>query len=318
MIAERTLALAAHLWGAQAVPFSDQPKAELFRTASIERATALLNQSAALRSVMLPERGERSGQKRSGRTLAAFARTQSLFSGLHYPSSLTGIGLLAVSQKLGNTPRHQRSINLKLLEEAFAELGRAIPVLLLHEAQNYNTSALEEVRMLLGLNLPELPAFALILVGDSPTCSRPCVCVPFFLLAHRRSRLHREFEARGARSLISSTSSARSASSGPALKPRRSICWPAPAKASRAPSICWLARPGSKRQKRRLSKLLPLIFRALSSWFPECSKCVKTLRLDDRVSWRKSGSNRCANSTSSTASGPVRLPAALRSAAALG
>jgi DNA-binding transcriptional regulator YiaG len=53
MIAERTLAHAAHAWGAQSVPFSDQPKAELFRTVSLDRATALLNQSAALRATHL-------------------------------------------------------------------------------------------------------------------------------------------------------------------------------------------------------------------------------------------------------------------------
>ena len=53
MIDKRTLAQAVHSWGAQTVPFSDQPKTELFRTASLDRATALLNQSAALRSLML-------------------------------------------------------------------------------------------------------------------------------------------------------------------------------------------------------------------------------------------------------------------------
>jgi hypothetical protein len=53
MIAERTLAQAAHAWGAQGIPFNDEPKSELFRTASMERATTLLYQSVALRSVML-------------------------------------------------------------------------------------------------------------------------------------------------------------------------------------------------------------------------------------------------------------------------
>src|SRR5271166_53720 len=53
MIAERTLAQAAHAWGAQGIPFNDEPKSELFRTTSMERATTLLNQSAALRSLML-------------------------------------------------------------------------------------------------------------------------------------------------------------------------------------------------------------------------------------------------------------------------
>ena len=41
-IAERSLAQTAHAWDAQTVPFSDQPKADLFRTASIDRVTPLL------------------------------------------------------------------------------------------------------------------------------------------------------------------------------------------------------------------------------------------------------------------------------------
>jgi len=185
MITERSLAQAAHAWGAQGVPFSDQPKAELFRTASIERATALLNQSAALRSVMLL-----SGENGVGKSALAGRWLRSLEPKAYFPvcitqASLTGIGVLALFlQKLGKPPKYQRSANLKLLEEAFAELGRVIPVLLLDEAQNYNTSALEEVRMLLGLNLPEQPAFALILVGDQ------------YLLSALRLRSHRALYSR--------------------------------------------------------------------------------------------------------------------------
>jgi general secretion pathway protein A len=185
MITERSLAQAAHAWGAQAVPFSDQPKVELFPTASLERATALLNQSAALRSVMLL-----SGENGVGKSALAGRWLRSLEPKAYFPAcvtqaSLTGIGVLALFlQKLGKTPKYQRSTNLKLLEEAFAELGRVIPVLLLDEAQNYNTSALEEVRMLLGLNLPEQPAFALILVGDQ------------YLLSALRLRSHRALYSR--------------------------------------------------------------------------------------------------------------------------
>jgi general secretion pathway protein A len=168
MIAERTLAQAAHAWGAQGIPFNDEPKTELFRTASMDRATTLLNQSVALRSVMLL-----SGENGVGKSALAGRWLRSLEPKVYFPvcitqASLTGIGLLALFlQKLGKAPKHQRSASLKLLEEAFGELGRLIPVLLLDEAQNYAMSALEEVRMLLGLNLPEQPAFALILVGDS-------------------------------------------------------------------------------------------------------------------------------------------------------
>lgn len=185
MIAERTLAQAAHAWGVQAVPFSDQPKTELFRTASLDRATTLLNQSAALRSVMLL-----SGEHGVGKSALAGRWLRSLEPKAYFPlcitqASLTGIGVLAFFlQKLGKAPKHQRSTNLKLLEEALAELGRTIPVLLLDEAQNYNISALEEIRMLLGLNLPEQPAFALILVGDP------------YLLSALRLRSHRALYSR--------------------------------------------------------------------------------------------------------------------------
>lgn len=46
------------------------------------------------------------------------------------------------------------------------ELERRILVVILDEAQNYSQPSLEEVRLLLGLNLPEQPAFALVLIGD--------------------------------------------------------------------------------------------------------------------------------------------------------
>ena len=65
------------------------------------------------------------------------------------------------------------------MKRSLAKLGRVIPVLLLDEAQNYAMGALEEIRMLLGLNLPEQPAFALILVGDP------------YLLSTLRLRSHR-------------------------------------------------------------------------------------------------------------------------------
>jgi hypothetical protein len=40
-------------------------------------------------------------------------------------------------QKLGKAPMQKCSASLKLLEEAFGELGRIIPVLLLDETSNY-------------------------------------------------------------------------------------------------------------------------------------------------------------------------------------
>jgi len=46
------------------------------------------------------------------------------------------------------------------------ELGRLTPVLVLDDAQDYPPGSLEEVRLLLGLNLPRQPVFALVLIGD--------------------------------------------------------------------------------------------------------------------------------------------------------
>lgn len=51
-------------------------------------------------------------------------------------------------------------------QEALRELGRLTPVLVLDEAQQYPAGALEEIRLLLGLNLSCPPAFALVLLGD--------------------------------------------------------------------------------------------------------------------------------------------------------
>ena len=42
-----------------------------------------------------------------------------------------------------------------------------IPVLVLDEAQHYSAGSLEEIRLLLGLNLPQRPLFALVLLGDT-------------------------------------------------------------------------------------------------------------------------------------------------------
>jgi AAA domain len=100
------------------------------------------------------------GENGVGKSALAGRWLRSLEPKLYCPvcitqASLTGIGLLGLFlQKLGKGPNHQRSASLKLLEEAFGELGRLIPVLLLDEAQNYASSALEEVRMLWDLTFP--------------------------------------------------------------------------------------------------------------------------------------------------------------------
>ena len=100
-------------------------------------------------------------------------------------ATLSGSGVLgSLTAKLGKPAGFRRARNLQLIEEALEELERRILVIILDEAQNYAHSSLEEVRLLLGLNLPEQPAFALILIGDE------------YLLSSLKLRNHRALYSR--------------------------------------------------------------------------------------------------------------------------
>jgi len=157
-----------HQWGARHVPFQDQPNQKLFDTPQTQRALELLNQTASLRSVMLL-----SGPNGVGKSVLVAEWIKTLSPKEFLPivvtqATLSPSGLLCtLTAKLGRVPRLLRSSNLIQIEEALEGLGRIIPVLVFDEAQNYTSSAIEEVRMLLGLNLPPQPRFALILIGDN-------------------------------------------------------------------------------------------------------------------------------------------------------
>jgi type II secretory pathway predicted ATPase ExeA len=100
-------------------------------------------------------------------------------------ASMSGSSLLAaLTAKLGQPAGFRRDRNLARIETALAELERRVPVLVLDEAQNYTQGALEEVRLLLGLNLAQPPAFALVLIGDE------------YLLGALRLRHHRALHSR--------------------------------------------------------------------------------------------------------------------------
>lgn len=167
MSADPVLAAALRHWGARAVPFHDHPEQVPFLTSAWEEALRLCNQTAALRSVMLL-----SGDNGVGKSALAAYWLRSLEPKLYLPlaitqATLSATGLLAVLlHKLGQPTSLHRSHNLAALEKALRELGRLTPVLVLDEAQQYPAGALEEIRLLLGLNLSCPPAFALILLGD--------------------------------------------------------------------------------------------------------------------------------------------------------
>lgn len=157
-----------HQWGARSVPFQDQPEQRLFETEQSGEAAELLQQSAALRSVMLL-----SGDNGVGKSALVADWARSLEPKAYRPLTITQASLSAsgvlctLLAKLGQVPGMQRSQNLARMEDALSRLGSVIPVIILDEAQNYTASAIEEVRLLLGLNLPPQPTFCLILIGDN-------------------------------------------------------------------------------------------------------------------------------------------------------
>ena len=75
-------------------------------------------------------------------------------------------------------------LNLSQIEAGLAELGKVAPLIILDDAQNLAYGSLEEIRLLLGLNLAEPPAFGLVLIGDE------------YLLGALRLRQHRSLYSR--------------------------------------------------------------------------------------------------------------------------
>lgn len=146
---------------------------------------ALLDQTAALRSVMLL-----AGPNGVGKSALVSRWLNGLDRRLFCPlllthASLSGCGLLsALVSKLGQAPSFRRQSNLALIEAALAELGKVMPLIVLDQAQGFSYSSLEEIRLLLGLNLAEPPAFGLVLIGDE------------YLLGTLRLRQHRSLFSR--------------------------------------------------------------------------------------------------------------------------
>jgi type II secretory pathway predicted ATPase ExeA len=179
------LSLLARQWGATAVPFGELYSEAWLDTSPVQRALALLQQTATLRSVMLLAGPNGVGKSALvGRWLAALDRR------LFHPvllthASLSSSGLLStLTTKLGKAAGGIRATNVALIETALGELGKAVPLIILDDAQNMAYGSLEEVRLLLGLNLAEPPAFALVLIGDE------------YLLGTLRLRQHRSLYSR--------------------------------------------------------------------------------------------------------------------------
>lgn len=179
------LSLLARQWGATAVPFGELTPEAWLDTPQSQRARTLLDQTASLRSVMLL-----AGPNGVGKSALVGRWVQALDRRLFLPvvltqATLSGSNLLrTLTRKLGQPAGCRRDTNLALIESALAQLDRIVPVLVMDEAQNYSYASLEEIRLLLGLNLAEPAAFALLLIGDE------------YLLGTLRLRHHRALYSR--------------------------------------------------------------------------------------------------------------------------
>jgi general secretion pathway protein A len=179
------LSLLARQWGASTVPFGELSTEAWLETTTGQRAWALLQQTATFRSVMLL-----SGPNGVGKSALVHRWLATLDQRLFAPllltqATLSGSGVLsALTAKLGKEARGQRALNLSQIESALLELGKVVPLIILDDAQNLAYGSLEEVRLLLGLNLAEPPAFGLVLIGDE------------YLLGALRLRQHRSLYSR--------------------------------------------------------------------------------------------------------------------------
>jgi general secretion pathway protein A len=161
------LELYTRSWGATAVPFGPLSETQWVTIASQQRALTLLNQTVALRGVMLL-----SGGNGMGKSALVGRWVRQLENRLYTPVNLTqatlsSSGLLAsLARGLGKRASMRRERNLDELSSYLCEHDRQTLVIVLDDAQNSTHSTLEELRLLLGLNLPSQPTFALVLIGD--------------------------------------------------------------------------------------------------------------------------------------------------------
>jgi type II secretory pathway predicted ATPase ExeA len=154
-------------WGATAVPFGPLSDLQWLDIPSQQRAWTLLNQTAVLRGVMLLSGGNGVGKSTLvGRWVRQLENR--LFTPLNLTqATLSSSGLLAsLARGLGKPARLRRERNLDELSSYLSEHERQTLVIVLDDAQNSTHSTLEELRLLLGLNLPSQPTFSLILIGD--------------------------------------------------------------------------------------------------------------------------------------------------------
>jgi general secretion pathway protein A len=160
------------LWGASHLPFGAAVPTP-FAGATFKATRRRLEQLVAVRACGLLH-----GPNGVGKTLLVQQFLQGLPDKRYKPlvishSSVTGTDLLRLlCRELGQAARMRRSDNVLAIRQGWQQLDRLWPVLVLDEAQNFNATALEEVRLLSCDRRDTQPPFSLLLVGDEQLLPR--------------------------------------------------------------------------------------------------------------------------------------------------
>ena len=153
--------------GARHIPFHSSAKAHWQSPPALQASESQLTQALQLRSALLL-----TGPNGVGKSALVGRWLEGLDSRRYLAlvvaqATLSGSSLLSLlTHKLGKSPSCRRDRNLQRIEEALTELEQRTPLIVLDEAQHYPCAALEEVRLLLGLNLAAQPVFALTMISD--------------------------------------------------------------------------------------------------------------------------------------------------------
>ncbi len=164
---ETDLDTLARQCGARHIPFHTSAKAHWQSPPALQSVEAQLTQALQLRSVLLLTGPNGVGKSALVGHWLGGLDTRRCLPLVLTQATLSGSSLLSLlTHKLGKSPSCRRDRNLQRIEEALNELEQRTPLIVLDEAQHYPCAALEEVRLLLGLNLAAQPAFALTMIGD--------------------------------------------------------------------------------------------------------------------------------------------------------
>jgi type II secretory pathway predicted ATPase ExeA len=178
------------LWGASQAPFA-AAVAQPYASGSFRQLSQRLEQLVAVRACGLLH-----GPNGVGKTLLVQHFLQSLPDKRYKTwvlshSSVTGTDLLRLlCMELGQTARMRRCDNVLLIRQAWQQLDRLWPVIVLDEAQNLSATALEEVRLLSCDRRDTQPPFSLVLVGDEQLLPRLQMGINAPLLARLSFCLH--------------------------------------------------------------------------------------------------------------------------------